>query len=176
MRATVVYESMYGNTRRIAEAIAEGLGADATALPVAQARDQAGAPLLVVGGPTHAWSMSRRSTRQAAAEAAARPDSGLTMEPQADGTGVREFLQAVVANGRQAAAFDTRSHSPFSGRASAAIKRALSRRGFVVIDSPHSFFVKKNVLVDGELDRARAWGRTLAQQMEGRHRAGSSAG
>ena len=38
MRAVVVYESMYGNTRAVAEAIGEGLGspADVLVVPVVQ--------------------------------------------------------------------------------------------------------------------------------------------
>ena len=41
MRALVVYESMYGNTRHVAEAIAEGLGGEgvATLVPIAEASD-----------------------------------------------------------------------------------------------------------------------------------------
>lgn len=64
MKAVVIFESMYGNTRAIAEAVAEGIGAgrdvQVTVLPVSAAdreliRD---ADLLVVGGPTHAHGMS----------------------------------------------------------------------------------------------------------------------
>ena len=67
MRALIVYESMYGNTRRMAEAIAEGLEAamPTRVLPVASADYDAlaGADLLLVGGPTHAHGMSHPATR-----------------------------------------------------------------------------------------------------------------
>lgn len=46
----------------------------------------------MVGGPTHAHGMSRASTRKAAAEAAAKPVSGVTLEPGADGDGLREWF------------------------------------------------------------------------------------
>ncbi len=53
MNAVVVYESVYANTRRIAEAVAEGLGG-ARVLSVDEAAGQLGDPeVLVVGGPTH---------------------------------------------------------------------------------------------------------------------------
>ena len=67
MKAVVVYESMFGNTRQIAEAIAAGLAesADVAAVEVSEATAEAAeaADLLVAGGPTHAFSMSRPSTR-----------------------------------------------------------------------------------------------------------------
>jgi flavodoxin len=76
MRALIVYESMFGNTRQIAEAVAEGLRAGHDAAPVEVGLVEVGeAPatvadvdLLVVGGPTHALGMSRPETRQSATE------------------------------------------------------------------------------------------------------------
>ena len=63
MRAVVVYESMYGNTRVVAEAIGAGLGEehDVVVVPAGEADESVvdGAQLLVVGGPTHAHSMTR---------------------------------------------------------------------------------------------------------------------
>lgn len=66
MRALVVYESMFGNTERLAAAIAAGVSRH---LEV-ESTDVASAPqvlpesldLLVVGGPTHAFSMTRADT------------------------------------------------------------------------------------------------------------------
>lgn len=57
MRAIVVYESMYGNTRHIAEAIARGIDGSGTVrvVPVSgvEAVSLANFDLVVVGGPTH---------------------------------------------------------------------------------------------------------------------------
>ena len=57
MRAVVVYESMFGNTHAIADAIGKGLEPvdNVVVVPVAEAgRERLGdADLLVVGGPTH---------------------------------------------------------------------------------------------------------------------------
>src|SRR5216684_2978090 len=70
MRATVVYESLFGSTREVAEAVAEGLlaaasGAAVDCRPVVDAGPALGqVDLLVVGGPTHFLGMSsQRSLR-----------------------------------------------------------------------------------------------------------------
>ena len=89
MTALVVFESMFGNTKLIADAVAEGL---ARHLPVEQV-EVGTAPtviggeveLLVVGGPTHAFGLSRSGTRQSAAQQA---EDGLV----SDGIGLREWL------------------------------------------------------------------------------------
>jgi menaquinone-dependent protoporphyrinogen IX oxidase len=74
MRALVVYESMYGNTREIASNIADGfrVGYEVTLVPVARATAElvAGADLLVVGAPTHRHGLSSAASRQQAAQAA----------------------------------------------------------------------------------------------------------
>jgi len=76
MRALIVYESMYGNTRLVAYRIADGLRhrIEATVVPVADATAElaAAADLLIVGGPTHMHRMSSAATRRA------RPDSRST--------------------------------------------------------------------------------------------------
>jgi len=165
----VVYESMFGSTHLIAEAIAEGLRTEADVQVfgmgnVATVVDDV--DLLVVGGPTQAWGMSRPSTRQAAPLHLRQPDSGLTLEPGADtGSGVREWLASADLARVKAAAFDTRIKGPlvFTGRASKGIARRLSRRGLSLVTSPESFLVdKKSHLLPGELERARAWGAGMA--------------
>ncbi|HSL25245.1 MAG TPA: flavodoxin domain-containing protein [Acidimicrobiia bacterium] len=72
MPALVVFESMFGNTEAIAKAVADGLTArmavDIVEVGVAPAVLSDDVELLVVGGPTHAFGMSRPGTRQKAAE------------------------------------------------------------------------------------------------------------
>ena len=170
MHAVVVYESMYGNTATIAEAIADGLRGhnarlDVTTLRVGAADPSAveHADLIVVGGPTHTFGMSRMKTRAAAVEAAQKPDSGLRLEPGAAGPGVREWLPT-LDHSAWAAAFDT-SVKGFTvfGHASRGIAALLRRRGLQLVARPETFLVTKdNVLRAGEIDRARAWGRVLA--------------
>jgi hypothetical protein len=171
MRAVVVYESMYGNTRSIAEAIAAQL--DAPAVPVKDATSEllTAAELVVIGSPTHAWGMPRASTRKAAIEGAAKPGSELTVEPGAAGIGIREWLAEHGNEIRTAAVFDTRIKAPglVTGRASRHIARELRRCGAVLVASPHSFLVTKaNRLVPGEQERAHVWAKTLARSVVAR--------
>ena len=87
MHAVVVYESMYGNTHLVADAVGAGLSTalDVSCVPVSHADPSvlAGADLVVVGGPTHAHGMSRATTRKAAVAAATKAVSPLELEPDA---------------------------------------------------------------------------------------------
>jgi flavodoxin len=169
MKALVIYESMFGNTREVAQQIADGLGThfDASVVPVAHATPEvvADADLVVVGGPTHVHGMVRARTRQAAMAMAEKEGSGLSLEPDALEPGLREWLESVaLRKGVTAAAFDTRAHGPgfVTGRASRRIARRLRHRGARIVETK-SFFVEKNVrLSDGEAERARVWGASLA--------------
>jgi hypothetical protein len=131
MRAVVVYESMYGNTHRVADAIGAGLGTalDVSVVPVSQVSPAvlADADLVVVGGPTHVHGMSRASTRKAAVQAADKPVGGLTVEPDALGPGLREWFGSLGRYQVRAAAFDTRVHGPaaLTGRASKGVAHLL---------------------------------------------------
>jgi hypothetical protein len=173
MKVVIVYESMYGNTHHIANAIGEGLDAEAdvTVVPV----DDAGAELvraadlLVVGGPTHAHGMTRESTRTAALESAAKDDS-LTLDPDAPGPGLRDWFDGVELQDRDAVAFDTRLHGPsvLTGRASKGIASRLRHHGANLVAEPESFLVtKENHLDPGEEEHARAWGARLASVLTG---------
>jgi Flavodoxin len=167
MRATIVYESMYGNTRLIAQAISEGIApADVAVVPVREVSPELleASELIVVGGPTHVRGMSRPATRKGAVAAAAKPGSEQVAEPGADGPGLREWLATTAGAGRLAVAFDTRLRTKFAGRASKGITKMLGSRSFEPAAAPQSFFVTKdNRLEDGEEQRAREWGRRLAQ-------------
>ena len=172
MRALVVYESMYGNTRLIADAVGAGLEAtcDVRVVPVAQASRSTvtEADLVIVGGPTHAHGMSRAATRQAAVKAAGKQASPLTVEPGALGPGLREWLTTLGQYQAKAAAFDTRMNWPavLTGRASRGLARALRRHGFELIAEPESFLVtKQDRLEPQEASRARAWAAGLAERL-----------
>lgn len=167
MKVLVVFESMYGNTAAVARAIAEGLQPavdDVTALGVNEVdpQDVSAYDLVVVGGPTHAHGMSRATTRLTAIEDAAR-----TYDEPTEGEGLREWIDRLHGDGRVAAAFDTRIDAPaaLTGSASKGIAKRLRGRGFRLMLDRESFLVtKQNTLVDGELERARAWGVRLASQ------------
>jgi hypothetical protein len=169
MRAVVVYESMFGATRQVAEAIADGLGGPEVAqvVPVQDASADlvAAADLLVVGGPTHVHGMARPRSRNAAVEMTRRPGKRLQLEPGATGPGLREWFEDIPALRVPAAAFDTKMSGPwlFTGRASHRIGRLLKKRGARVVVRPRSFLVAKDELVPGQLDAARTWGKQLAE-------------
>ncbi|HEX8975465.1 MAG TPA: flavodoxin domain-containing protein [Solirubrobacteraceae bacterium] len=168
MKAVVVYESMYGNTRAVAEAVAEGLGG-AAVLPVHEAGDTPQVDLLIVGGPTHMHALSTRRSRQIAADAVHEDGEG-SVEPGAtEEPGLRTWLRDLArTGGTPAAAFDTRlDRSPWmTGAASRAIAKRLTRRGYSVLETA-SFLVEdsEGPLEAGELDRARDWGAQLARSM-----------
>ncbi|HYL50346.1 MAG TPA: flavodoxin domain-containing protein [Acidimicrobiia bacterium] len=172
MNTVVIYESMYGNTHLIAEAIAGGLrdaNADVTVVPVSDAREEMldAADLVVVGGPTHAHGMSRAGTRDAAVKARDR-DPDLVLDPDAEGEGLREWFASVGRVPARAAAFDTRFDMPaaLTGRASRGIARRLRAHGSGMIADPESFFVtRQNHLEPEEATRARDWGKHLAAAM-----------
>ncbi len=165
MRALVVFESMFGNTEKVAGAVARGLqleGVDAGLLEVHSAPHRLAndLDLLVVGGPTHAFGMSRASTRADAVRQGA-PEQRAT-------TGLREWLESVELDVESApglAAFDTRVTKvrwlPQAAGPSAA--RAGRRRGLVPVAKPLGFLVDdvRGPLVEGEIERAVEWGRRL---------------
>src|ERR1017187_4714901 len=130
MRALVVYESLFGNTAQVAQAIAEGLSChgDVEMVEVSQALPEitGAVDLIVVGGPTHAFSMTRESTRQDAFKQGASHGS--------TAVGVREWL-AHLHRGRHrelVATFDTKAdkvrHLP--GSAAKAAANAAHRLGY----------------------------------------------
>jgi Flavodoxin len=173
MKALVVYESMYGNTRRIAQAITEGLRLtiDAQAMPVGDVRaiDIDNAHLVVVGAPTHAWGLSRRHTREVAASDMAK-HSDQRFSPIVVGTGVREWMRGLnLQRTCRSAAFDTRLDRPrlFTGSAVRTIERGLVAAGFSVLGEPHSFRVGGSTgpLAFGEIERAREWGEAMGRAM-----------
>jgi hypothetical protein len=170
MRALIVYESLYGNTHIVANSIADGLreGYEVTVVPVTGATINlvTNADLLVVGGPTHLHGMSSTSSRKMAADAASKPGSGLTLEPDSVGPGLRNWLHEIGhGHGAAAAAFDTRLDGPavFTGRASLGISHRLRRHGYRLVLAPESFLIsKQSALIEGEAIRARTWGAALA--------------
>lgn len=161
MKTLVIYESMFGNTQKIARAIASGLS-EASEVEIIDVSDApptlpAGTDLLIVGGPTHAFSMSRSSTRQDAADRG----GAYTDVPE----GIREWLAHQDGGGTRFIAFDTRVDMPLvPGAASRAASRSANKHGFHVLP-PQSFVVEgyTGPLRNGELERAAEWGRHTAE-------------
>lgn len=161
MKAMVIYDSQFGNTAQIARAIAEGLrgaatdAADVDLRSIGDARPEqvTGLDLLVVGSPTQKF----RST-----------------------PATKDFLKSIPRNGLRGvrvAAFDTRlteeeidSNGVLSklvdifGYAASPIAKELAKQGGEAAAEPEGFYVggTEGPLLEGELERAEAWGREIA--------------
>lgn len=167
MTALVVYESMFGSTKLLAEAIADALAETLEVRLVevgALAAEPRGAvvpdevSLLVVGAPTHAFGMSRAGTRA---------DATKELGPVISATiGVREWLENLTVPPRiPFAAFDTKVSRPaLPGSAAKAIDRQLRHLGALPLTASRTFRVhgKADGLVDGARVDARTWGGELA--------------
>jgi len=142
MKALIVYDSVYGNTEKIARAVAEAItpAYEVKVLGVGEANpsELASADLLIVGSPTHAG----------------RPTPA-----------VQDLLNKVPKlslQGINVAAFDTRITTKLVrvfGYAAGRIARNLKGKGGTLIASPEGFFVtaSKGPLKEGELERAAVW-------------------
>ena len=96
MRTVIVYESVFSNTRQIAEAIAAGAragqpDAEVLCVPVAEVSADLvqAADLLIAGGPTPMHGMSSGTTRRRGAAGEQAKSPGLHLEPGLDGPGLR---------------------------------------------------------------------------------------
>lgn len=167
MHVLIVYESMYGNTKLIAEAIGRGLTAqarvDITEAAVAPTEMLRDVDLLVAGGPTHAFSMSRPKTRRDARTDGATGSTGTGIREWIDGLGNQQVRVPI-------ATFDTKVAKPrLPGSAARSAQRKLHRLGCPVFASARTFLVdgKRGPLLAGQEEAATAWGQRLAAQLSG---------
>ena len=148
MKTLIVYFSKFGNTRRVAQAVAEAMKSanDVRVLSIDQlaASDFEGVDLVVLGSPTHAF----------------------TVPPA-----VRSALAALppeILAGKSVAAFDTtvRLWPLRLMRASPKLLRQLSALGGRPVAPPQTFFVRTSgtqqpgetdLLLDGQIERANEW-------------------
>lgn len=150
MRTLVVYDSVHGNTEKIAKAIGGAIGGEVQVLHAGEVNPDGldRLDLLIVGAPTH---------------------GGRPTPP------VQEFLEglpAATAQGMRVAAFDTRIPAKWVKIFSFAAPRIageLSARGGTLVGTPEGFFVKgtKGPLLDGELERAGDWAKGIASRQAG---------
>jgi flavodoxin len=157
MKAMVVYDSAYGNTEKVAQAIGQALGRPEE-VGVARAgnvrpEQLASLTLLVVGSPTQKF----------------RPLGTVT-----------GFLKGIPANGLKGikvAAFDTRIPQAkvdeirilaffvrIFGYAAKPIAARLEKKGGMLTVPPEGFYVSdtEGPLLEGELERAAGWARRIA--------------
>ncbi|MFW9905235.1 MAG: flavodoxin family protein [Candidatus Thorarchaeota archaeon] len=149
MEGLIIYDSVYGNTEQIAQAIGNALSSQMD-VEVIRINDMntiklTGLKLLIIGSPTHGGS---------ATEA------------------VQDFLKHLSESTIQdinVAAFDTRLTTrlvKIFGYASGKIANSLKKKGGILIASPEPFFVqgRKGPLKEGELERAARWANDLVKQ------------
>ena len=149
MNSLVIYGSRYGNTQKIAYAIAAGLRAYGTVEVVAAQEAHAirlhGYDLVVLGGPTEGHGITKA---------------------------MADFVDRIgdAFTGTNTAAFDTRLTWPkwLSGSASGDIAKRLEGFGACLVAQPASFVVtgKPPALEPGELERAEGWARSLGTKLE----------
>ena len=181
MEIAVVFESMYGVTHEVAEAIAAGVteaqpDAAVTCLRVGDADPArvAAADMVIVGGPTHMRGMSSGMSRKMAVQIEEKKEreSGETMghglEPGVEGDGLRDWFHRLPkgATGRPAAAFDTRGEGPMVGGAAKGIAHRLKSHGYRLMAEPEGFVVEGDagLLKAGERERARIWAAALVRE------------
>ena len=146
MKTLVVYDSLHGNTERIAKAIGDALTGEVEVLRVGEVdpSEVKTLDLLFVGSPTHGGRAS---------------------------PAMREFLgkvQAPALEGTNVAAFDTRLSTRWVGifgYAAGRIAKSLKKKGGTLVLSPEAFYVKgtEGPLKEGELERAAAWAKEIVQ-------------
>ena len=157
--AWVVYDSVHGNTRTIAEAVAEGLRAEGPVHLVA-ASDADGdllreARTVVLGCPTHAFSLSPAmkafTARLTPGSLAGVPVAVFDTRFEVGEMPAWILRLVVRAIGRRA-------------WAATGLRRIAARAGATDLAEPVGFIVRdtEGPPADGEVERARAWGRSLA--------------
>ena len=172
LKILIVYESMFGATRSVAESVERGArsvvgnGVAVTLRGVSDVlpEEVTDVDVLVLGAPTHAHSLSRPESRAEAVKWAHNAAQHLTLEPDAHEDGVREFLAALHPTDASFVAFDTRVDAPelFTGSAAKAIRKRLLKKGLDALLPAQSFLVtKEGRLVEGEELRAEDLGRSL---------------
>lgn len=161
MKTIVVYESLWGNTAAVAQAIAEGLGLAEGAMSTAEAtREMAErADVIVAGSPVFAFKMSTDKMRE---NIAANPGPA-PAPPDLSHPSMGSWLEALPKGTGYSAAFDTQARGPF-GSAGPHILKLLKGAGYEPLVKPAGFIVtgKYGPLRAGELDRAREYGKEIA--------------
>jgi flavorubredoxin len=148
-KALVVYHSVFGNTEKIAKALATGLesgGVDVDVVEVDAVRfdELGGVDLLCVGGPVHAWNASKP---------------------------VKDFLARLKSveglAGKKAFAFDTKMKSRLAGSAGGKIENKLKDLGLTIAKHSASAIVegREGPLEEGAEETFKQIGAELAKML-----------
>ena len=144
MKALVIYDSKYGNTEKIAQAICEVINGQLSHVDEVNSVDLKGFDLVFVGSPTH---------------------GGFPTE------GIHSLLKDSRAfEDIRTAAFDTRTKTTIFGYAAPKIAKYLTKNGAELLAPPEGFFVlgTEGPLMNGELEHAAEWALELLQHVQER--------
>jgi flavodoxin len=146
MKVLIVYDSVYGNTEKIAKAIGGAIMGEVEVLRVSEANpfELKTIDLFIAGSPTQGG----------------RPTPA-----------IQDFLDKIpepAIKNISVAAFDTRLSTKWVGifgYAAGKIARGLKTKGGTLAVSPEGFFVKgtKGPLKEGELERAAGWAKGILE-------------
>jgi flavodoxin len=163
MKAVVVYESHWGNTAAIAQAIADGIGSGTRALNTSEATKQALAnvDMIVAGSPVIAFALPRDGSLNQIER-----DEKAPVPPDVSHPLLRTWLDNLRVGRGYGAAFETRIWWSLRG-ATGTIETKLRNSGYERLLPGERFIVQGGYgpLRDGELERARRWGTELAEAM-----------
>ncbi len=158
MKAMVIYDSKFGNTEKIAQAVGEALGSlgqvEVMRVGKVQAQRLSGLDLLVVGSPT--WRF--RPTPAISELLKSIPRNGLK------GTSVAAFDTRLTPEEIQSTAAILGRMVSIFGFAAQPISKALQKKGGEPVAPAEGFYVEgsEGPLRDGELERAADWARQAA--------------
>ena len=142
MKTLVIYDSKYGHTRMIAEAIGEAIDGQIMLVSNLNPANLSGFDVVIIGSPTH---------------------GGWYTE------GIQNLLKAESAfKGLNLAVFDTRTKRSLFGFAAPRMARSLEKSGANLLAKPEGFVVlgMKGPLKHGELGRAATWAQEIANQVK----------
>lgn len=140
MKALVIFDSNFGNTRKIAHAIAKKLKTKAVQVSEVSKDQLENLDLLVAGSPIIGWKPSDKMDKFLAG------------------------LKSGQLKNVKAATFDTRVKLFIHGDAAGKISKALENAGGEIIAQPKGFFVKgkEGPLLEGEIEKALEWASVIS--------------
>ena len=157
MKIAIVYDSVFGNTERVSKAIGEALGPadDVHTFKAVEVKpeDLNGIELLIAGSPTRGF----KATPSLNNWLKKIPRNGLK------GVKVAAFDTRFTQEEIDTSVFILRHLVRVFGYAAEPIATRLQKKGGILISPPQFFYVNgiKGPLLDGELERAAQWAKTL---------------
>lgn len=131
----VVYDSNYGNTKTVAEAIVKTLEANLKRADFVTLTDLENVDILIIGSPINGW----------------RPTENIQ--------NLLKKIKDIDFKNKRFATFDTRINALFHGDATEKMTKDLVKMGGSPIIEPAFFYVKgtEGPLAEGEFEKAKIW-------------------